>query len=54
MPVPSKWNLDGDALVLEEIRMVRVDIEDMHSLESMPYSLLEAMSEFDKVESEED
>lgn len=33
--------------------MVRVDIEDMHSIETMPYQFIEAMGEFDKFEVEE-
>ena len=54
MPIPYRWKLDGDELVLQEIRSVRVDIEDMLSMESMPYGFLEAMSEFDKIEAETD
>ncbi len=54
MPIPFRWKLDGDELVLQEIRSVRVDIEDMLSMETMPYKFLEAMSEYDRLEAEGD
>jgi hypothetical protein len=53
MPVPSEWELEGDRLVLRNIKMVRVDIEDMYSIETLRYDMLEAMSEYDKWETEE-